>query len=906
MSLFSRIVNAIRSDARDDELDEELRFHVEEQTRRLIGEGLSPDEAARAARLRLGNAVNLRERSRDVRLLSWLDALLRDLRFGVRMLRKDGIVTGAAIASLALAMGASIAAFLLIDALILRPLPVRDPAGLVHLAFMDSEGANGQSSRERTSFNYPLFLQLQQASAGQVALFAVSYQGEHAFSVGTSADGAEKVGAQYISGSAFDELGLVPALGRLLMRADDGAAGAHPVAVLSYQFWLRRFGGDRAVIGNWVTVGRTALQVVGVAPEGFTGVESGIRTELWMPMTMYHAEALANGGANWFDIMGRLAPGVSPDAVRALLQPVFTSFRRERAIVAAPPGVPQEFIRRFVQAPLMVNPAPNGPSTLRTAFERPLWILSVVVGLVLLIACSNVANLLTARAAARDREMALRVSIGAGRGRLLQQVLIESLLIAASACALGAAFAALAAPAIIGMLAPSDQPVYLELELNWRVLGFAGLTIVLTSLLFGLAPALRASSLSPAEALKGAGVRTSSRIGLLRPLVMSQIAFSLTVIFLAGLMLLSFVRLTTVDTGFAQSGLVLANLESEALEEQQRHDGNAIQPLAGQLIDQVRQLPTVRSASLSAWGLFDQSGWSTFVSVPGRRMDDFEVYFLSVSPGFMETMGIPLRQGRDLAWSDSREAETAVAATPVIVNDAFVRRYFPDGHPIGMQFSRLLRRDTSQPQSIVGVVADAMYRDLRQAPQPTVYVPLRGLAGQRLEVRSTADLEALTSGLQVAVARVHPSLKVTGVTLQSTLIANTVLKERLLALLSAFFGLVSLTLAAIGLYGVLSYSVVRRTREIGIRLALGARPSVVARSVIGELALLTLAGLAAGLGCGLVLARFVSTLLFEVTAHDLTSLAMPVIVLLGAAILAAVPPALRATRIEPTEALRYE
>jgi len=388
--------------------------------------------------------------------------------------------------------------------------------------------------------------------------------------------------------------------------------------------------------------------------------------------------------------------------------------------------------------------------------------------------------------------------------------------------------------------------------------------------------------------------------------VTAQVAFSLTVVFLAGLLLLSFVRLTTADTGFTTSGLVLANLESDTLEQQQRQDGNAIQPLAEQLIEAIRQLPAVKAASLSAWGLFDQSGWSSFVSVPGRAMDDFEVYFLAVSPGFMNTMEIGLREGRELAWSDSRDPETPGVATPVIVNEAFVRRYFPNGHPIGMQFSRLLRRDTSQPQSIVGVVADAKYRDLRQAPQPTVYVPLRGFAGKRLEVQSTADPEVLTSQLQSVVERVHPSLKVTDVALQSTLIANTVLKERLLALLSAFFGVVSLTLAAIGLYGVLSYTVVRRTREIGIRLALGAHPAVVVRSVLGDMALLTGAGLGAGLVSGILLARFVNTLLFEVTAYDLTSITIPVVVLLAAAILAAVPPALRAASVEPTEAIRHE
>jgi len=900
MSLLSRLVNAIRSDGRDEEVDEELRFHVEEQTRRLIADGLPPQEAARAARLRLGNAVNLRERSRDVRLLPWLDSLVRDFRFGVRMLRKDAIVTGAAIASLALAMGAAIAAFILIDALILRPLPVPQPERLVYLAVEDTERDN-----QIPWFSYPTFISLQKAASGRAGLFAASFQARQAFSIGQSTGGDEKVYAQYVSSNTFAQLGLVPALGRLLVTSDDSAPGAHPVAVISHSFWTRRFGGDRDAVGQWITVARARVQIVGVAPSGFTGVTPGIRTDVWVPTTMYDPEALTSSGWQWLQILGRLAPGSDATSTRAVLQPAFTGLRRERAR-QFPATAPRDKVRQFIDAPLNVNSASNGPSELRTGFERPLWILAAVVGLVLLIACSNVANLLTARAAARDREMALRLSIGAGRWRLAQQLLVESGLMGLLACVLGVVFAFVAAPAIVGMLAPATEPVYLELEFNWRVFAFLVVTLTGTTALFGLVPALRASSFSPGDALKAAGARVGRRLGLLRPLVVTQVAFSLSVIFVATLLVGSFVHLANVDTGFISAGLALVNIDSNELSEREKQVPGSTQAVADDILAQARQVDGVQSSSMSGWALFAGSGWSSYVALPGRQSDFFEVYFLEVSPAFMRTMGIRLLDGRDLGPADMRP-ENPATPTSVIVNETFAKRYLSEGGVIGRSFNRLLGSSSMQPESVVGLVADAKYRDLRQPAPPTVYLPLQhGVGRMTLQVRSAFSPDALAARLRPMLARIHPSLKISEVVPQATLIDNTLLKERLLALLSGFFGLVSLVLAAVGLYGVLSYSVVQRKREIGIRLALGAQPAVVVRSVIGELALLTSAGLAAGLVCGILLARFVNTLLFEVSAYDLASLAVPVIVLLVAAGLAAVPPALRAARVEPTEALRYE
>ena len=889
MSWVSRLVNVFRSRV-DDDLDAELQCHLEEKARALEAEGWSRDAAAREARRRLGNPLSLRERSHDIRVAPWLDAFVRDVRFGIRMLRKDRVVSLAAILSLGLAMGGCLAAFALIDALILRPLPVRDPGSLVYLTYPTPTGD------VQSSFAYPYFETIRAAARGRVALFGVSSGAPRRVTFSDAASREEKIHLAHISGDALAELGVVPAAGRLLSSADDDKPGAHPVAVLSHGFWMRRFGGSADVVNRWFTYEHTAYRIVGVAGEGFSGVEPGSRTDAWIPMTMYTAQALTSNGWSWFQIMGRLAPGVTAAEARMMLAPTYQQFLRDRA-AAMPPDTPRQFLDEFMRAPLGVRSAANGPSYLRRDFEQPLWILAAVVALVLLIACSNVANLLTARGAAREREMALRISIGAGRGRLVQQLLIESALMALAACAVGAVVAAISAPAIIGLLAPPEEPVFLDLRVDGPIVVFGGGLTVLAALFFGLIPALRASASSPMVVLKAVGLRMSSRAGVLRPLVAAQVAFSVAVLFVAGLLLTSFDRLTKVDTGFSRRGIALLTMESEELRDVAR-----AQPLARALLDQVRALPGVEAASLSAWPLFRGWFWTTGIRLAGRPVDSREAYGLAVSSEFLKTMGIRLIDGREFVAADA-EPEHPTAA---LVNEAFARFYLAGRPVVGQRFSRVEGHDTPQPQEIVGLVSDAKYGDLREPAPPTIYVPTRGLDGQTLEVRSSLPMSSVVSAVNAVASRVYPSLRVTEVFDQAALVNYTLLKERLLALLSGFFAVVSLLLAAIGLYGVLSYSVVQRTREIGIRVALGAARSRVVRAVIADTLMMTAAGLAIGLAGGILLARFVKTFLFEVTPLDVTSLVVPLAVLVVAAVCAAAPPALRATRINPIDALRYE
>ena len=541
--------------------------------------------------------------------------------------------------------------------------------------------------------------------------------------------------------------------------------------------------------------------------------------------------------------------------------------------------------------------AANGPSLIRQDFEQPLWILAGLVGLVLLIACSNVANLLIARAAAREREMALRVSIGAGRSRLVQQVLIESALLAGAAGVFGLALALAVAPEIVNLLSPASNPAYLDLRMDWRVLGFVTLLCSLTTVLFGVAPALRASTVSPGNALRQGGSKHFEGRGVFRPLVSAQIGFSFVVLFLAGLLLLTFQRLSSVDPGFDKSRLLVFSLDAKEL-------GDREQALAAamQLRDHVRQLSGVEAASLSAWSLF--GGWrvTARIRLPGREPESFAPYYLTVSPGFFETMGIPLLEGREFEPRDAKPEEPTV----VVVNEAFVRRYFHGEKALGRSFGRVAGSSGVRPQEIVGIVGDAKYDSLRGETPPMVYVPRGNGDYGVLEVRTALDPLAMIPTLTEEMRRAHSPFRITEVTLQSTLIDNTLLRERLLALLSGFFALVALVLAAVGLYGLLNYTVVRRTKEIGIRMAIGARQLAVVRLVISDITLLVALGLAAGVAAGFWLAQFLATLLYEVRPSDFWSLALPLACLLAAAALAAAPPALRAARVDPMVALRYE
>lgn len=891
MSWLSRMANVFRSSAVDRALDEEMQFHIEARVDDLVAAGMTRQAAELAASRQFGNRLRLRESSRDVKLLPWVESVLKDVQFALRMFRKQIVVTGAAIASLTLGLGACLTAFSLIDALILRPLPVREPERLIYLTFPTYSPA----SPIGTSFSYPLFSRLRDAARNDVDLFAVSGENRRRVTF-RNAEAEDNVRVRFVSANAFSVLGIRPAVGRLLRPADDLSPGAHAVAVVSHSFWRRRFQGDPSVVGTTFTSGEKQLEIVGVAQESFTGIEPGRLVDLWVPIAMYDAGGFTftNREWNWLGVLGRLNPGVTRERARDVLQAPFSQFRREVMAGRRGPQHPPARIERDINAPLTLESAANGPSGLRRQFDRPLWILSILVGLVLLISVSNVANLCLARAAVREREMSLRLSIGATRLRLVQHMLIESVLLAAVASALGLLFARVAGASIIEMLAPSANPVYLDLRIGWRMLSFLCIAGALTSMLFGLAPALRASQVAPIGALRGGEPRATSRTGLPRPLVAVQVSFSLAILFVAGLLLLSFGRLANTNLGFGKDDVLLVRVEAPGLQ-----DPEVARIASLQLVQRVRGVPGVSHASLSAWPLFSQGGWISLVRVAGHESDTFSPPHIPVSPGFFASMRIRLVEGRDFLPSDSEPLEP----TAVIVNEAFARRYFGAASPIGRVYHRTGQGKPVR-QEIVGVVTDARLDNPRNLPPPTVYVPLRGLG--TMQVRTAGDALALRAVIDGEVRATHPSLRATEFTLQATLVANSLLRERLLALLSGFFAAVGLLMAAIGLYGVLSYSVVRRTREIGIRIALGARSGALVTTIVRDAALMTGVGIVVGLAGGLYLSRLVKGLLHDVHPTDALSIAVPVGCLLLTAFFAAVPAARRASQLNPVEALRSE
>jgi putative ABC transport system permease protein len=889
MSLWSRLANMFRSGRVERELDEEFQFHIDERIRERTAAGVPYAAAAREVARRFGSPLRLREQSLDVKLLPWLDSLARDVRLGLRTLHKNAVVTAAAVVSLSLALGACVAAFALVDALILRPLPVRHPEQLVYLAFP----TYAAERPEADTFNDYVFVRLREAARQHVELFAMSTQVMRPVIFGGSQE-KEQLRTQYVSGDAFERLGVSPHAGRLLAASDDLQPGAHPAAVLSHAFWSRRFGGDPTVVGRWFALDNRQFQIVGVTEPRFGGVEPGRPTDVWLPYAMYNPRAFGNFSFNWFRVLGRVKQDVRREEAQAVLQAAFTNVRRDRVSSLGPTASPER-VAHFLATPLYVRPAANGPSPLRRQFERPLWILASIAGLVLLIAGSNVANLFLARAAAREREMALRLSIGAGRGRLIQQVLVESALVAIAVCVLGLFVAAVAAPSVIGMLAPAADPVNLDLRVDWRLCAFIGGLVVLTTALLGLAPALRASGVAPLLALKAGGERSGPRSGVMRPFVALQVAFALVVLFVGGLLVQSFARLSSVSPGFATSDVLLLSVEAV-----QRVDPDQQRAALLQVLDRLREIPGVQAVSSAEFNALGRA-WTHNTRLPGAGPETVESTIQPVLPGYFETMRIPLVAGRTFERRDVQSKD----AFAMVVNQAFAARYFGAEAAVGRSVpTRFFENDTG-PYEVVGVVADARY-DLRKPAAPTIYLMMPPRTNGTVLVRVERSSTALASRLRAEIRAVNPLFRATSVMTQSAAVDQTMLRERLLALLSGFFAVIGLLLAAVGLYGVLSYSVMQRTREIGLRMALGARQRGVVWLVLADTGGTVIIGVTCGLVGALYLNRYVETLLFEVRPLEFWSLALPLGTLLIAALLAAALPALRAARVDPAIALRYE
>ena len=884
MSLSSRIANLFRGRDLSREIDEELQSHIDE----AIAEGRDPREARGA----FGSMPWLREESRAIKLLPWIDSLRADAVFGWRQLMKTKVTTAAAALSLALATGACTTAFRLIDALLLRPLPVANPSELRTLS-RQGIGPDGKPA-SFDGWAYPAFQRMRAAVRGQAELVAVSYA-ERLDLTYRSDQELEKAWVQYVSGWMFGTFGLQPSLGRLLSESDDLKPRAHPYAVISYDYWTRRLSRDPKAIGRTFRLGDDLYEIVGVGPETFTGTEPGTVTDVFVP-TMMHPAVLHDDWI-WHRTLARLKPGADAEQVRTRLNAISQAFERER--LAGLTGLSKQEIAAILAITLVLEPAAAGASGLQSDYRVSLIALGVLVALVLLIACANVANLMTAQAAARAREMALRVSIGAGRWRLVQLALVESAILTLLAAATGTLFAWWSAPFVIGMINPPDNPARLTLPVDWRLLGFALALTFLVMLMLGLLPAWRASTVKPVTAIKG-GDDPHARRRLTHGLIAVQVALCFVILFVAGLFVATFERLSSRPTGFVADRLITL-------------DTVAKPPQTAAVWEQVAEhlgaMPGVERVAIASSPLLAGASWNNSISVRGAPPNGVLTYLLKASPGWIGTLKIPLIAGRDFRPSDAYPGAA-------IVNETFVKTYFNGENPVGMPFEVVFSGGHRIRCETVGVVGDVTYRNVREPILPQAYFPFSSVDAKgapeasregTIDVRtSIANPLALATMLRQAVSRAQPQFRVINVRMQADLVRAQMLRERLLALLAVFFGVVALLLAAVGLYGVLEYSVLQRKHEIGIRIALGAQSAEVARRVTVGVFSMVAVGAAAGLGLSIASVRFVETLLYQVRGNDLRMLLLPALIVALSALLSAIPAVIRAVRTDPVAMLRAE
>lgn len=900
MSFWSRLSNAVRGERLNREIEEELQAHIEE----AIASGRDPREARRA----FGSALRAREASHSIRAAGWLESILADAKFGWRQLWRNKVASSAAVLSLALGIGSCVAAFRLLDALLWRPLPVAN-ADRLYVLSRTLIGLYGKPM-EDNHWSAPDFKLMRDTVRtdlkDQADLIAISDADRTDVTYRTD-DDMEKAHVAYVSGNLFPLFGLQPALGRLLAPADDRDPGASPYAVLSWDYWNHRFGRDPHVLGRSLHAGDQTFEIIGVGPRKFTGTERGTVTDIFLPLSR-NSGASSEGGA-LYHVFLTMESGITqgnalePVADLERLRQHLSAINRaeEAACSECFRGMTQADIDRFLNQKLVFTPAGAGISELQKEYRRSLGILGLLAALVLLIACVNVANMMSAQAAARAHEMALRISIGAGRRRLVQLILCQSALLALLASVLGAFFAAWSAPFVLGLVNPPDNPARLDLPADWRVLLFGlGLTILVV-LLLGLLPALRASAVRPLTALKGREDPHSPR-RLMRGAIALQVAFCFLVLFLSSLFVTSFRRLESRPLGFSTDRLLL--LETVA--------GKGQLPIVwNQTAGALRAVPGVDSVAISGWPLLGGIMINGEISVNGAPPNPTPAWFLNVSPGWFSTMKIPIISGRDF-----RRGDTSPGAA--IVNETFARTYFPGQDPVGHTFQREGNQylGATVQYKVAGVTTDAPYGNLREPNRPIYFVPFDAIDGKSAPTEVgfgtfTVHTDAqnplgLASSLRQLIAQRRNGLRVSNITTQLDLVRDQTIRERLLAMLASFFAAVALLLAGIGLYAVLNYSVLQRRREIGIRIAIGSSRAGIVRIVTFETFLMIALGSCAGIALGFGAAGYVATLFYQVKATDAEIIAMPTCALLLTAAIATLPAVLRALRTDPAEILRAE
>ncbi len=891
--IFQRWLALFRAGRLDRELADEIRIHLAMQEEEFRRAGMSPHAARQAARREFGGIAQAMETYRERRGVPWVEGTARDVRYAIRGLRRSPGFAAAAVLSLALGIGANTAVFSLVYTLMLRMLPVARPQELVTMYRTGGWGNGGISS-------YPMCLALRERKDLFTDVAALGVASKARF----QADGRarpEFAELQYVTGNYFSLAGVASALGRVFTDDDNRVPQGHPLVVLSYDFWRNRFGADPAVVGRTLLVNDRPLTVIGVAARGFRGVEVGRPVQLWAPVVMgAEPKWLMSEGMHWLWPLARLAPGVTRQHAQAAVAALWRQ-HLERHYGNYPNAA---FKRKAFEQGLEVRDAASGFSMLREQFGKPLMVLMAAVGLVLLVACTNLANLLLARGAARRKEIALRYSLGATRGRLVRQGLTESLLLAAAGCVAGTAFALWGEGYILKFI-PAQSEVDLSTTPSGAVLAFTLAVSVISALLFGLAPALRSTAVDPAAGLQSRGAGTAGRgAGLRKALVVAQVAFSVVLVVLAGLFSHSLAELRAVDLGFQNRNAISCQLDFPRTWKDEDRRG-----ARQRFVAQAETLPGVLSVSYSFPGPFREGGADITLRVPGSEQTSREPANVQIgyaSARYFETIGSVPILGRDFDRND-----TANSRKVAIINQAFARAFFPDrANPVG----RIVSFDDSKPEGgeptyIVGVVRNITHYGLRRGVRPTIYVPFSQMDPgwpPSILVRAQTPPSFLIPALRRELEKLGSEVVLTEPRTIGQRIDEDIFQDRLLATLSGFFGALALALAAIGLYGVVAYGTARRAGEIGIRIALGARRAGVVWMVLRDALLLVALGLALGLPVSLAAARTVASVLFEVQAADPVAFATTAGVLAGIALAAAFLPARRAASIEPVKVLRQE
>jgi len=896
----------------DGELNDEMQTHLRLLTERFIRQGMTPADAASAAHRQFGNTTLLQQRHRELRTFLSLTTLWRDLRFGARQLRRNPLLTFIAVFSLALGIGANTAIFTVAKKVLLDTLPVKNPHELRMLAWVsgheqpvppvwgDVSSTDG-GGLISTAFSYPVFEELRKKTETFQDLIAFKD-----VEMTATVDGhSELLPAEMVSGNAFDALGIQPILGRAINLADDAGPGQGPIAVINESYWAERFGRSASAIGKTISLNGIPITIVGVTPTRFTGLKFGSVAQIFVPLTMQpllapRAQIMKSGQASllenplswWVQIIARLRPDVPETRAQAALDVTL----RQATMATLPQAKDMD------QFHLKLEPGDRGLDSL-SGFTKPSYVLLALAGLVLLLACVNLANLLLARAAARQREMSTRLALGAGRAHILRQVLTESLLLSGIGGAAGLVLGYLGRNAIPKLLEDPSRHSTMQVSFDWQVLAFTIGVSLATGILFGVVPAWQAMRADVSTAVKDASHATTGhhKMWFGKALVVFQITLSTILLIGAGLFVRTLANLDHTPLGFRADHILLFQLNPPRT----RYTDAQMKSLYQQLEEKLAPIPGVRSVTMSTIAIIGDGHSGTTFHVSGSPIpkEEVRVQINGVGTDFLQTMGIPVIRGRSFNAQD-----TSSSPTVAVVNRTLAQKFFPNEDPIGKTFEADAEDGAGLVQ-IIGIAADTRYADLRSETPPTFYVPYtqRPLSTRMVvAIRTAAEPGSILSQVRAAVESLDRDLPLIDVRTMTEQIEASLSSERIFAQLTSGFGLLALLLASIGIYGIMAYTVARRTSEIGIRMALGARATQILCMILREASWMAITGVAIGIVVALWLTRFISTMLSGLKAADPLTLTSAAALLILIALLAGFGPAQRASHVDPVRSLRHE